>query len=84
MRKLLCAFCKLSRHDLADKVGVSRQWIIEAEKGKARAEIGLILRTLNAVGIDLRTEERSPQQPAKRAAAGPDIDAIVAEARKPR
>jgi len=74
----------LDQRTLAEKVGVSRQWLIDVEKGKARAEIGLILRTLNALGIGLRAEEHSPQRTAKRAAAAVDIDAIVAEARKPR
>jgi HTH-type transcriptional regulator / antitoxin HipB len=43
----------LDQIGLAEKVGVSRQWIIEIEKGKPRAAIGLILRTLNALGIFL-------------------------------
>ena len=43
----------LDQGELAQKVGVSRQWIIEIEKGKPRAAVGLILRTLNALGICL-------------------------------
>jgi hypothetical protein len=35
------------------KIGVSRQWVIEVEKGKARAEVGLILRALDALSIPL-------------------------------
>jgi HTH-type transcriptional regulator / antitoxin HipB len=43
---------------LATKTGTSRKWLIEVERGKPGAEIGLILRTLKAltVSIDLKTE----------------------------
>ena len=43
----------LDQRSLAQKVGASRKWLIEVENGKPRAEIGLILRTLNALGIEL-------------------------------
>ncbi|GMU23308.1 MAG: hypothetical protein AMXMBFR13_33870 [Phycisphaerae bacterium] len=67
---------------LAKKIGVSRQWVIEIEKGKPRAEVGLVLRALNALGVSLapgggavaphKTEDAAPQI---------DIDAIVRRAR---
>lgn len=38
---------------LARQVGVSRQWVIDVEKGKPRAELELILRSLNALGLSL-------------------------------
>src|SRR3546814_6128788 len=43
----------LSQQDLASKIGVGRQWVVEIETGKARAEIGLVLRALGALGIAL-------------------------------
>ena len=68
----------LDQRSLAEKVGVSRQWIVEVEKGKPRAEIGLLLRTVDALGIHLTTEEEAK----KRHTAPPvDIDSIVAAAR---
>ena len=70
----------LDQRSLAQKVGVSRQWIVEVEKGKPRAEIGLLLRTVDALGIHLTTEEAAPGK--KRHTAPPvDIDSIVAAAR---
>jgi len=36
---------------LAKKIGVSRQWIIEIEKGKPRASVELALRALDHLGI---------------------------------
>jgi len=32
---------------------VSRRWLSDLEAGKATAEIGLVLRTLDALGIEL-------------------------------
>lgn len=43
----------LGQDQLAARVGVSRKWIIDAEKGKPRAEVGLLLRTLDALGLHL-------------------------------
>ena len=72
----------LDQSALADRVGVSRQWIIEVEKGKPRAAIGLVLRTLNALGIflDARNE---PLQKAKPSDTKVDLDALIEAARKP-
>lgn len=38
---------------LAAAAGVSRRWLSDLEAGKATAEIGLVLRTLDALGIGL-------------------------------
>jgi HTH-type transcriptional regulator/antitoxin HipB len=43
----------LSQADLASRAGVSRKWIYEFEAGKATAELGLILRVLDALGLAL-------------------------------
>ncbi|MGH7298057.1 MAG: helix-turn-helix domain-containing protein, partial [Polyangiaceae bacterium] len=43
----------LDQRALAERVGVSRQWIIEAEQGKPGAAVGLVLRTLQALGVTL-------------------------------
>lgn len=37
--------------ELATNVGVSRQWISGVERGKPRAEVGLVLRTLRALDL---------------------------------
>ena len=41
----------LDQRGLAERIGVSRQWVVAVEKGKPRAEIGLILRTLRALDL---------------------------------
>src|SRR5271154_3832473 len=43
----------LDQSDLARQIGVSRKWIIDVEKGKPGAEIGLVLRTVDALGLRL-------------------------------
>jgi HTH-type transcriptional regulator/antitoxin HipB len=55
----------MDQSGLAEKAGTSRKWIVEVEQGKPRAEIGLILRTLKALGVSLeiaveRTQKVSP------------------------
>jgi HTH-type transcriptional regulator/antitoxin HipB len=79
----------LDQKSLAQKVGVSRQWIVDVEKGKPRAEIGLLLRTIGALGIALDAEKEDPGRPkdttlSHAVDAHVDIDSIVAAARKKR
>lgn len=77
----------LDQKSLAASVGVSRQWIVEIEKGKARAPLGLVLQTLGALGIILDAQpETPPSLKGKNKSHGVDayvdINTIVAGARK--
>jgi HTH-type transcriptional regulator/antitoxin HipB len=74
----------LDQKTLAQTVGVSRQWIVEVEKGKPRAPIGLVLRTIEALGITLSPKMAGHQsrKSGKRRSSPVDLDAIVAAARK--
>ena len=49
----------IDQKTLADRVGVGRTWIIAIEKGKTRAELGLVLRTLRALDIAVDLTSRS-------------------------
>jgi HTH-type transcriptional regulator / antitoxin HipB len=69
---------KLDQAAFAKQIGVSRQWVIEIEHGHARAELGLVLRALDTLSIQL---DASVNQ-ASRRRGGVDIDAIVAKAKK--
>jgi len=53
----------LDQATLAERVGVSRQWIVAVERGKATAPIGLVLRTLAALGVELTTAEAKTTAP---------------------
>ena len=78
----------LDQSELAARVGTSRQWIIAVEKGKPKAELGLVLRTLAALKLTLDAfpEERSslPATPAQPSLPEIDIDQIVNRAKDPR
>lgn len=54
----------LTQAGLAQRVGVSRKWIVDLEGGKKTADISLILRTIRALGIDLEVVDR-PAKPDK-------------------
>ena len=55
----------LSQQALADEIGASRYWVMDVEKGKSTAEVGLILRALTALGlaVDIRDRAGSPAAP---------------------
>ena len=70
---------KLDQSTFAKKVGVSRQWVIEVERGHARAELALVLRALDALDINL---DASAEKTKTSVPAAVDINAIVAKAGK--
>lgn len=73
----------LNQAALAAKVGVGRQWIVEVERGKPGAPLGLILRTLAALNISLVTDERGRKN--ERVSADPggvDLDALLNSLRR--
>ncbi len=68
----------LSQQELAERAGVSRQWIVGVEAGHDRAEVGLLLRTLRALDSTVFLDDGEPGD----AGAGPlvssaDIDALI-------
>jgi y4mF family transcriptional regulator len=63
----------LSQVALAERAGVGREWIIGLEKGKTTAEIGLVLRTLRALGLTLRLGSESEVASRGRI----DLDALL-------
>lgn len=74
----------LSQAELAAKVGVSRLWINQIENGKAGAGIGLVLRVLAVLGIQLSGETSAPNENAQTSPPilVPDINAIVEAAKR--
>jgi HTH-type transcriptional regulator/antitoxin HipB len=71
----------LDQAELAERIGVNRKWVISIERGRSHAELALVLRALDALGIRLsaQTDEVSA---AKTPIPSVDIDAIVTNARK--
>lgn len=70
----------LGQAALAQKVGVSREWIIDIEKGKPRAEAALLLRTLYVLGLVIQLDAAGPATPRVHVRAQSrdvDIDGII-------
>lgn len=57
----------LSQAELAVRAGVSRKWIYQFEAGKPTAELRLILRVLEALGLilDVTYDEQAGGQPTR-------------------
>ena len=67
---------KLSQAQVAAQVGVSRQWIIDIEKGKPRAELELALKLLQT--LDLQLQLKTQKTPS---VTNTKIDAKAGEAK---
>lgn len=63
----------MDQSELAEKAGTSRKWIVEVEQGKPRAEIGLVLRTLKALGVSLDIAVDRTQKDSAASKSG-DVD----------
>ena len=72
---------KLSQAELADKVGVGRQWVVAIEHGKSRAELGLVLRTLSALGLSFTIDAGDQDRRSTGPDSPVDIDTVVTSAR---
>lgn len=50
----------LTQTELAKQAGVSRKWISTFEKGSSRAELELVIRLIDTLGLDLVIVDRTP------------------------
>jgi HTH-type transcriptional regulator / antitoxin HipB len=76
----------LDQAELAERIGVQRLWVNQVERGKPGASLGLVLRALSAVGVELigLTLDAAEQSLEGVPVVSPDINAIVADARSKR
>jgi len=79
---------RLDQADLAQRIGVSRLWVSQIERGKPGASLALILRAFAALGIELTGHPvpqdglaDAPHSSTPRRIVTPDINAIIADAR---
>ena len=63
----------LSQQELARKVGVSRAWLVALEKGKPSVQLGLVLQTLNELGLSIHAGSDVNDRPS----GGIDLDTLV-------
>jgi HTH-type transcriptional regulator / antitoxin HipB len=65
----------LTQAGLAERLGTSRLWVLQVERGKGTVQLGMVLRALAELGVSLHV------MPPTRARRRPtiDIDRIVAD-----
>jgi len=67
-----------TQSELANRAHVSRQWISEFEAGKPTAELGLVIRLLDALELRLTVDSGEQRQPAgEESATTVDLDAVL-------
>lgn len=49
----------LSQAEVASQVGASRQWVIDIEKGKERAEIGMAFKLAQVLGVQFKVQTKA-------------------------
>jgi HTH-type transcriptional regulator/antitoxin HipB len=64
----------LSQDELARRARVSRRWLAAVEAGKPGAEVGLVLRTLAALDLELDVVPIASGSPG-----GVDLDEVLAD-----
>ena len=72
----------LRQEDLADRIGVSRQWVGKVEKGPRRADLVLVLRAIGALRLVLDVRSESDTSVADKKAGRANIDAVIRAARR--
>jgi len=71
---------RLSQADLAKRAGVSRPWLSKVEAGRPTAEFGLVLRLLDALGLNLDLDEGNRDRD-NATTASVDLDVLLDEYR---
>lgn len=66
---------------LAKRVGVSRSWVIQAERGNAGAEVGLLFKALAALGLELDVRASHAVPILREAEDAVDLSTILNRAR---
>ena len=74
----------LNQAELAARAGVSRKWISEFESGKSTAEVGLVLRVLDELGLHLELREEEAKTEGTERSGSIDLDTLLKQLRTPR
>ena len=68
-----------SQSELGSKMGVRRLWVSQFESGKATVQIGLVMRALRALGLEVEVREGPATDSGAPASDGVDLDVLLAE-----
>lgn len=74
----------LDQRELATRVGASRQWVIEVEKGNPGAELGRVLRALAVLNIAIDLQPQAAPKAPRRSVRLPSLDAVIERAKGAR
>lgn len=50
---------RITQKELADRIGTSRRWVVQLEKGKSTLQVGLVLRAITALGLECNVRDRA-------------------------
>ena len=70
----------LSQNRLAELLGVERKWVLRLEAGNPKAELGLVLKTLNALSL---RASLSDDRPLSREASTSRLDEVFRRLQRP-
>lgn len=75
----------LTQTQLAQKTGTTQTWLSEFERGKPRAELGLVFRLLRSLDISMNLQAAfETQASAESSQPSIDIDSIVEDRGEPK
>jgi len=72
-----------SQAQLAEQLGVQRQWVIRLEAGGEGAELGTVLRALTALGLSIAIGSE-PGSASEGSAPAANLDEVFARLQRPR
>ena len=70
----------LTQDQLAQRIGVSRPWIVQLEQGKETAQLGMVLSVLNDLDVPLHVDPPSANRVAESRRSAVDLDNIIKNA----
>lgn len=73
----------LSQAALAERIGVERKWIIRLEAGNSVAELGAVLRAIEALNCDLLLRSHTGESLVRRSGASA-LDEVLDGLKRPR
>ena len=69
----------LTQVSLAERIGTTQRWISEIENGKASAEIGQVLRCIQALGLEIgiSSSETLARSPSRGSTGRPSLEDVL-------
>jgi HTH-type transcriptional regulator/antitoxin HipB len=74
---------QLSQSALAERLGVERKWVIHLEAGNSKAEFGLVLKALDALGLRASLTDENQPAGGKHQPAPSRLDEVFRQLQRP-